>query len=203
VRVGDGKRDGERDESHPVDNGEGASLRLDDSVGGRIDGRESVGACECDEGGDGKGEGERGDEGVRDGEGVRGGDSLRRDGMVDGELGLESVLGARRRSRHIPAAVRRTVFERDCGCCTFVDERRLRCRETRGLELHHRQPFAKQGTHSASNVTLYCQAHNALPAERDFGIEHVARHRKALRHETLVAELRAANQLSRETGPPR
>jgi 5-methylcytosine-specific restriction endonuclease McrA len=97
-----------------------------------------------------------------------------------------------RRSRHVPAALRRTVFERDGGRCTYVDERGERCRETHGLELHHRHPFGKLGPHTAANVTLHCPAHDSLAAEHDFGTEHMARHREALQHETLAAVQRAA-----------
>jgi len=96
-----------------------------------------------------------------------------------------------RRSRHVPAAVRRSVFERDEGRCTYVDERGERCRETHGLELHHRQPFGKLGQHTTTNLTLHCSAHNALAAEQDFGAEHMARQRGPDRHETLAAEWRS------------
>jgi hypothetical protein len=104
------------------------------------------------------------------------------------ERGPERV----RRSRHVPAALRRTVFERDGGRCTYVDERGERCHETHGLELHHRHPFGKLGPHTTTNLTLHCPAHNSLAAERDFGTDHMARHREALQHETLAAEQRAA-----------
>jgi 5-methylcytosine-specific restriction endonuclease McrA len=97
-----------------------------------------------------------------------------------------------RRSRHVPAALRRTVFERDGGRCTYVDERGERCRETHGLQLHHRHPFGKLGPHTTTNLTLHCPAHNSLAAERDFGSEHMARHREALQHETRAAEERAS-----------
>lgn len=73
------------------------------------------------------------------------------------------------RSRYIPAAVRRAVFTRDGGCCTFVDARGQRCRERHGLELHHLLPFAQGGAHLEHNVVLRCKAHNTLAAERDFG----------------------------------
>jgi hypothetical protein len=106
--------------------------------------------------------------------------------------GVESGPEPVRRSRHVPAAIRRTVFERDGGRCTYVDERGERCRETHRLELHHRQPFGKLGPHTTTNLTLHCPAHNLLAAERDFGTEHMARHREALQHETLAAEQRAA-----------
>jgi len=97
-----------------------------------------------------------------------------------------------RRSRYVPAAIRRRVFERDGGRCTFVDDRGERCRETHGLELHHQHPFGKLGQHATTNLTLHCPAHNALAAEHDFGAEHMARQREPARHETLAAERRAA-----------
>ena len=96
-----------------------------------------------------------------------------------------------RRSRYVPAAERREVYRRDAGCCTFVDARGERCRETRYLELHHLKPFAKEGANVASNLTLRCVAHNALAAEQDFGREHIAQKRDRRRHESLVAQLAA------------
>ncbi len=98
----------------------------------------------------------------------------------------------RKHGRHIPAEVRRAVFARDGGRCSYVDERGERCGETHGLELHHRQPFGKQGPHTVENLTLHCSAHNALAAELDFGREHMAERRDQLRHESLASEERAA-----------
>jgi hypothetical protein len=43
----------------------------------------------------------------------------------------------RQRGRHVPAAIRRAVFERDAGRCTHRAETGERCRETSRLELHH------------------------------------------------------------------
>jgi hypothetical protein len=77
----------------------------------------------------------------------------------------------RQRVRTIPAAVRRSVFERDENRCAFVDSRGVRCRETQRLELHHHEPFARGGPSTAENLSLYCSAHNALAAEQDFGRE--------------------------------
>ena len=84
-----------------------------------------------------------------------------------------------RRSRYVPAEVRREVFERDAAQCTFVDSTGQRCRETHALELHHLQAFALGGEHHASNITLRCRAHNALAAEQDFGRDFVQRKRGA------------------------
>jgi hypothetical protein len=46
------------------------------------------------------------------------------------------------RGRHIPAAVRRAVWDRDCGQCTFVGSMG-RCAERGFLEYHHVVPFAE------------------------------------------------------------
>jgi hypothetical protein len=77
----------------------------------------------------------------------------------------------RRRGRHVPAAVRRTVFVRDEARCTYMDNSGRRCAETRRLELHHLKAFAQGGEQTESNLTLRCRAHNALAAEEDFGRE--------------------------------
>jgi len=89
-----------------------------------------------------------------------------------------------RRSRYIPAAERREVYRRDGGRCCYVDERGERCCETRYLELHHLQPFARQGPNVASNLALRCRAHNTLAAEQDFTPELMAQKRDSLKHES-------------------
>jgi 5-methylcytosine-specific restriction endonuclease McrA len=89
-----------------------------------------------------------------------------------------------RPSRHIPARVRRVVFERDGARCTHVDASGQRCRETHHLELHHLVPFALGGEHTAANLRLRCTAHNALAAEVDFGAEHIAEQRDSCSHES-------------------
>jgi hypothetical protein len=91
---------------------------------------------------------------------------------------------APRRSRHIPARVRRAVFERDGARCTYVDAAGQRCREAHHLELHHIEPFARHGAHDLANLTLHCKAHNALAAEHDFGAEPIARERDHSAHES-------------------
>jgi 5-methylcytosine-specific restriction endonuclease McrA len=95
----------------------------------------------------------------------------------------------RQRGRYVPADVRREVFERDAGRCTYVDSSGQRCRETRCLELHHLQAFARGGQHQASNLTLRCRAHNALAAEQDFGREVVERSRLSARHEAFSSSI--------------
>jgi hypothetical protein len=72
-------------------------------------------------------------------------------------------------SRHIPAAVRRAVRERDGNRCRYVDERGRRCGERDPLELHHRHPFGMGGDHSPTNLRLLCPTHNQYLAELDYG----------------------------------
>jgi 5-methylcytosine-specific restriction endonuclease McrA len=79
----------------------------------------------------------------------------------------------RQRGRHIPAAVRRAVFERDGSQCSYVAATGERCIETQRLEFHHLKPFGAGGAHTTSNLTLRCRAHNALAAEEDFGREFI------------------------------
>jgi len=75
----------------------------------------------------------------------------------------------RQRSRHIPAAVRREVWQRDCGRCSYVDARGRRCGETSKVEFHHRGAFAMGGLHTPENIELRCAAHNQYQADLDFG----------------------------------
>jgi hypothetical protein len=96
-----------------------------------------------------------------------------------------------RKSRHIPAAVRRAVYERDGARCTYVDERGERCQETHCLELHHRQPFGMLGAHTTTNLTLHCRAHNSLAAEVDFGREQMTERQQSSRHDSLASERRS------------
>jgi 5-methylcytosine-specific restriction endonuclease McrA len=72
-------------------------------------------------------------------------------------------------SRHVPAAVRRAVYERDQGQCRFVDREGRRCPARVGLQFHHRHPFGLGGHHCVSNVALLCAAHNRHIAEADYG----------------------------------
>jgi hypothetical protein len=80
-------------------------------------------------------------------------------------------------SASIPAAVRRQVFDRDGGCCTYVGEEGRRCASTLRLEYQHIVPVARGGRSTPENLTLFCRAHNQLQAEKDFGVEHIMRKR--------------------------
>lgn len=72
-------------------------------------------------------------------------------------------------SRRIPAAVKREVFARDGGCCSFVGPDGHRCEERSGLEYDHIVPVAAGGKSVASNLRLLCVGHNQLLARQQFG----------------------------------
>ena len=71
-------------------------------------------------------------------------------------------------SRHIPSAVKRSVWRRDGGGCAF-EGTQGRCAETGFLEYHHVVPFAAGGETSEANVQLRCRAHNGYEAAQYFG----------------------------------
>ena len=72
-------------------------------------------------------------------------------------------------SRHIPASIKRAVFERDGGRCTFRDERGRRCAETGALEFDHRNGFARTHLHDVDGIRLLCRPHNQHVAEQLYG----------------------------------
>jgi 5-methylcytosine-specific restriction endonuclease McrA len=83
--------------------------------------------------------------------------------------GRAATSQRKRRSRTIPAAVRREVWRRDCGRCCFVDAFGRRCAATSNVEFHHRKPFAAGGEDTSENIELRCAAHNQYQADLDFG----------------------------------
>lgn len=86
------------------------------------------------------------------------------------------------RSRHIPAAIRRAVHERDGGRCRYVDESGRRCPEQNRLEYHHLHPFGMGDAHAIENVGLLCRAHNLHLAEHDYGRRAMDQHRRPIQH---------------------
>lgn len=88
----------------------------------------------------------------------------RKFGAPDGRQG-PSRVPVTSTSRHIPAEVRRIVYERDGGRCAFVAVGGRRCEARTFLELHHVVPYAAGGDRSADNLQLRCAAHNRYEAD--------------------------------------
>ena len=79
--------------------------------------------------------------------------------------------------RRIPRHIKRAVWKRDKGRCTFVSASGTRCAASRLLEFDHIQPVALGGTATVDGLRLRCRAHNQLEAERIFGAGFMARKR--------------------------
>ena len=63
--------------------------------------------------------------------------------------------------RSIPAAVRREVWRRDQGCCSYVDRHTgRRCGSRFFLEIDHIVPVARGGGAEPANLRLSCAAHH-------------------------------------------
>jgi hypothetical protein len=73
--------------------------------------------------------------------------------------------------RYVPAEIRRTVWQRDGGQCTFESERGQRCQERTRLEFDHVDPVARGGATTVDRMRLRCRAHNQYAAECTFGTQ--------------------------------
>ena len=79
----------------------------------------------------------------------------------------------------IPAAVRRAVWERDQGRCTWPLDAGGCCGSTHRLELDHVDPWAKGGESTAGNLRVVCGAHNRLAARQAFGARTAGRYARS------------------------
>jgi len=92
--------------------------------------------------------------------------------------------------RTIPAAVRRAVWKRDQGRCTFVSESGHRCEARKPLEFDHVLEVARGGEGTVDGLRLRCRAHNQYAGECTFGSEFM-RHKRVAAAEARAAKARA------------
>jgi hypothetical protein len=92
------------------------------------------------------------------------------------------------KGRHIPAAVRRMVWERAGGQCTFLSEKGQRCEALGGLEFDHVEPVARGGESTVGNLRLRCRAHNQFAADCALGSEFMQGKRQQGRERTAAAK---------------
>jgi 5-methylcytosine-specific restriction endonuclease McrA len=100
--------------------------------------------------------------------------------------------------RYIPAHIRREVWLRDGGRCTFVGEQGHPCHERTRLEFDHCLPLARGGETTAANLRLRCRAHHQFEADRVFGAEFMERKRNS-----AGARRRSDPQRADDAGAPR
>jgi hypothetical protein len=72
-------------------------------------------------------------------------------------------------SRHIPAAIRRAVWQRDGGRCTYSSSGGRRCDSREFLEFDHVSAWTWTHAHTIEGITLRCRAHNQQRARLDLG----------------------------------
>lgn len=94
--------------------------------------------------------------------------------------------------RHIPAHVKRTVWERDGGQCTFVSDGGRRCTSRRFLEFDHVDEVARGGRATVQGMRLRCRAHNQFGAECRFGAEFMSRKRDEARCSAVATRAAAS-----------
>jgi hypothetical protein len=97
-----------------------------------------------------------------------------------------------RSPRHIPAQVKRTVWVRDGGQCTFVSEAGRRCPARKCLEFDHIDEVARGGEATVAGIRLLCRADNEFAAECTFGSEFMRHKRIAAAEARAEAKERAA-----------
>ena len=102
------------------------------------------------------------------------------------------------KGRHVPADVRRKVWLRDGGKCTFVSDKGHHCEARTRLELDHVIPVARGGTATEANLRLRCRAHNQHAAECMFGRGFMDAKRQGARAQ--VTQKRAASGQGRQPG---
>ncbi len=85
---------------------------------------------------------------------------------------------ARDGSQTIPAEVRRQVWARDGGRCTWKGPDGRRCESRWKLEFDHIVPPSLGGRSTVKNVRLLCRSHNFLHAEKTYGRAFMDRFRR-------------------------
>ena len=96
------------------------------------------------------------------------------------------------KGRHIPAEVKRAVWERDGGRCTFVSEQGRRCESRKALEYDHVDPVARGGQATVGGIRLLCRVHNQHAAECEFSAEFIRAKREEAQRMVAEAKARAA-----------
>jgi hypothetical protein len=76
----------------------------------------------------------------------------------------------------IPAAVKRAVWERDRGRCTWPLDGGGCCGSTHRLEFDHVVPWARDGAPTVEGTRILCRHHNVLAARQAFGERCMARY---------------------------
>jgi hypothetical protein len=90
--------------------------------------------------------------------------------------------------------VKRAVFMRDGGQCTYVSESSHRCEVRGDVEFDHKTEVARGGQATADNLQLRCRGHNQHTAEQTFGAGFM----KAKREQARAAAARRRTEREKQ-----
>ena len=99
------------------------------------------------------------------------------------------------RSRHVAADVKRAVWKRDQGQCTYESVSGRRCQARRSLHFDHVREFARGGEATVANLRLRCRGHNQHTAEQTYGAGFMRTKREEAR--SAAAKRRAEREEAR------
>ena len=94
--------------------------------------------------------------------------------------------------RYVSHAVKRDVWQRDGGQCTYESESGHRCEARGDVEFDHVNEVARGGEATADNLRLRCRGHNQHAAEQTFGAGFMKQKREQ------AAAARAAARAAKE-----
>lgn len=107
--------------------------------------------------------------GVGLGTGVESGRGAETRAGAETEPPLPAILSPKKQ-RWISAAVKRAVWARDQGSCSFISKiTNKRCHSRHLLQIDHIQPLAFGGSNAEDNLRLLCFHHHQLQTEKAFG----------------------------------
>jgi len=96
-------------------------------------------------------------------------------GAPGGAASPEKFKSNKIASRYITQEVRKLVWHRDQGKCTYTNPLTNKtCNSTHLIQFEHILPFAKGGAHIPQNLTLHCANHNQLQMRKEFSFSRKA-----------------------------
>jgi 5-methylcytosine-specific restriction endonuclease McrA len=88
--------------------------------------------------------------------------------------GAEEDQSLQAHRRNIPARIRREIWKRDHGECSFKTPDGTKCSSKFKIQIDHIVPVAIGGASTIDNLRLLCRNHNLFAAVRSFGPMHMA-----------------------------
>ena len=80
---------------------------------------------------------------------------------------------AKKLSRAIPSELKRHIWKRDKGQCSYIHpETKRRCSSKHLLQIDHIKPFSLGGKSELNNLRLLCAGHNRYRSERTFNFKN-------------------------------